>query len=212
MRRAVSVSELLNTRFKTIDIAEDFHKLMGKPEAAGAWIVYGESGNGKTRFSLQLAKELSRHTRVAYNTIEEGVKLSFQKAIEASNLHPVAQNFIIYPGDDLTQLKRRLKRRRSPNVIIIDSLQYFVQGDENSDKNITKFQYKELLSDFPKKLFIFISHAQKNSPKGELAKSIKFDADVKIKVEGYKAFAISRFGGGEAYTIWEEGARKYWEL
>ena len=38
-----------------------------------------------------------------------------------------------------------------------------------------------------------------------------YDATLKIWVEGFKAFSKGRFIGEKGnYTIWEEGANKYW--
>ena len=60
------------------------------------------------------------------------------------------------------------------------------------------------------KLFIFISHADGKNPEGSLAKFVKYDADVKIRVEGYRAMCLSRLGGDkEPYTIWEQGAAQF---
>jgi hypothetical protein len=61
------------------------------------------------------------------------------------------------------------------------------------------------------KLIIFISHASGKRPKGNAAVSVMYDATLKIWVEGFKAFSKGRFFGktGE-YTIWDEGAEKYW--
>jgi len=210
LKRAISYHELASKKFKTMDLEGAFLDLIGKPERTGAWIIYGESGNGKTRFSLQLAKELAKFSRIGYNSIEEGAKLTFQRAIMETNLKPIARRFTIIPGDNLIELKQRLNRDKSPNIIFIDSIQYLTDGSEQH-RNITHLEYKELISRFPTKLFIFISHADKGEPRGAVAKAIKYDADVKIRVEGYKAFAISRYGGNEAFTIWQEGADKYWQ-
>jgi hypothetical protein len=56
-----------------------------------------------------------------------------------------------------------------------------------------------------------VSHAEGKEPKGNVAKSVRYDAFVKIWVEGYKAFPQSRFGGGNEFVIWPAGAQKYWE-
>jgi hypothetical protein len=39
-----------------------------------------------------------------------------------------------------------------------------------------------------------------------------YDASLKIWIEGYRAFSKGRYIGpnGGVYTIWEEGAEKYW--
>ena len=71
-------------------------------------------------------------------------------------------------------------------------------------------EYQDLRDSFPNKLFVFISHADGRNPKGDVGKSVRYDANVKIYVEGYKAFPQSRYGGGKAFTIWQEGAERYW--
>ena len=73
-----------------------------------------------------------------------------------------------------------------------------------------------LSDDNPNTLFVFIAHEDKGQPKGNMAKNIRYDADIKIRVEGYKAFATTRYEdsdkgeGGQDFTIWEQGAREYW--
>ena len=75
---------------------------------------------------------------------------------------------------------------------------------------LTRRSYFDLKQQLPNKLLIFISHAAGKEPDGDLAKKVRFDADVKIYVEGYKAFVTSRYGGGEPIIIWEKGAADYW--
>lgn len=48
-------------------------------------------------------------------------------------------------------------------------------------------------SRFPRKLFIFISHADGKNPKGGVADSIRYDCSCKIYVEGFRAVAASRY-------------------
>jgi hypothetical protein len=49
------------------------------------------------------------------------------------------------------------------------------------------------------------------NPRGKTAKGIWYDAFVKVRVEGYTAFALSRYTteGSMPFIIWEEGAVKY---
>ena len=60
-----------------------------------------------------------------------------------------------------------------------------------------------------KKLLILVCRAEGKEPLGKTAQMIKYDADVKIWVSGFKAFSHGRFYGetGEK-IIWDEGARK----
>lgn len=198
--RAVSIEEMLKMKFKTMNFTGEFYNLIGTPECAGSWIIWGQSGNGKTRFSLQLSKYLSKFSKVVYNTLEEGKKMSFQKAIRESNMM-CANGKIMIVSESIEELSFRLSKRRSPKIAIIDSLQY---------SGLDKSKFKRILEKHPNVLFIFISHAEGKNPKGTTADAIRYHSDVKIRVEGYRAFAISRYGGGEPYTICPERSEVYW--
>lgn len=201
MKRGISVTELTKKKFKQMGFAGKWKAAIGDPGLTGVWIVWGNSGNGKTRFALQLAKYIAQFAKVAYNSLEEGISKSFQKAVIETQIADVSGSFILLDRESLDDLKLRLAKRRSPSVIFIDSFQY---------TGLNKQQYIQLKSEFPNKLFIFISHAEGKHPEGRPAKFVRYDADVKIRIEGYKAFCTSRFGGGEPYTIWEQGANDYW--
>ena len=54
-----------------------------------------------------------------------------------------------------------------------------------------------------------LKHGKK--PRGNAAVSVMFDATLKIWVEGYIATSKGRFIGSTGkYTVWDEGAEKYW--
>ena len=63
---------------------------------------------------------------------------------------------------------------------------------------------------FPTKLFIWISHAEGKKPLGTLAAYVEYHADVKIRVEGFKAIIKSRYEGNEDFVINQERAANYW--
>ena len=102
----------------------------------------------------------------------------------------------------MTELKERLARRKSYNIIVIDSFQYTQMSYRDY------IQFKEQNKD---KLIVFISHAKGSLPRGSAAEGVMYDATLKIWVEGFKAFSKGRFIGqtGE-FTIWDEGAERYW--
>lgn len=200
MKRALTITDIRKYKAKTYLLDNGLDLALGEVELTGSWIVWGGSANGKTRFALQLAKALAKHVRVAYDSLEEGLSLSMRHAIEDVGFADVKRNFILLDGEGVDDLKERLRKQRSPKVVIIDSLQY---------TGLTYTEYKKLRDEFRQKLFIFISHADGSNPKGTVADSVKYDAFVKIYVEGYRAYPQSRFGGGEEYVIWEEGAKQY---
>lgn len=199
LKRAISVNDMLTKKFTDMQFEADWEESFGHPETSGVWLIWGASGNGKTSFALQLAAYLSQFGRVAYNSLEEGPGKSLQLAIRRNNVADTAG--LVFLSEDMTELRARLERHKSPQIIITDSFQY---------TGLTKGEYKQLKRDYPAKLFIFISHSEGSQPEGRAAKFVKYDADVKIHIEGYKAFVVSRYGGGAPYTIWQKGAEKYW--
>ena len=201
MARALSVNDLLNAKHNTMKFEGVWHEAIGNPELRGAWLIWGNSANGKTRFTLQLCKYLTRFGRVAYDSLEEGASRSMQDAFRDLNMAEVSRRLILLDQEPVADLKERLRKRRSPEIIVIDSIQY--SGMNYKD-------YIRLKDEFKNKLFILISHADGKHPQGRVAKSIRYDSFVKIWVEGYAAFPQSRYGGGTPYIIWEQGALDYW--
>lgn len=203
--KAIRMETLLKKKFDLIPLSQKWSGFLGSPERTGSWFVYGESGQGKTSFLMQLAKELARNAKVAYDTLEEGARKSFQDLITDFNMLEVSAHFMILDREPIHELNDRLFKQRSPDVIIIDSAQY---------SYLNKRTYKELVANHPKKLFIFSSHAKGKDPVGAIGRDILFDADIKIRVEGFKAFATSRVSRGvlpNPFVIWPEGADEYWE-
>lgn len=200
MKRAISIDNLYNQRFKTFDFEGKWLDMVGRPEVKGSWFVWGNSSNGKTVFAAKLAKYMSNFGRVLYNSLEEGASASLKRAFEIAEIDT---NDKITPLDKepVPELLERLRKHKSPNIIIIDSFQY---------TGLTKDSYKAMLKEFPNKLFIFISHAEGKQPSGRTARTVKYDANVKIWIEGFKAIPKSRYGGDTPLIIWDKGAEIYW--
>lgn len=203
MARAASLDQVLRTRFKVLPFEGEWKDAIGCPELTGSWIIWGNSGNGKTRFALQLCKYLCQFGRVAYDSLEEGVSVSLVKAIKETHMMEARKKFVVLDKEPIDQLTERLEKPKSPDIVCVDSLQYTGMSYE---------QYKALKERFPKKLFIWISHADGTLPEGRVAKKVRFDSNVKVFVQAYRAEPVSRYGGGKPYIIWEEGYRKNFEL
>ena len=56
MAKAISNKNVVNAKFKVADFTGKWLASFGKPELRGAWIIYGESGGGKTHLALELLK------------------------------------------------------------------------------------------------------------------------------------------------------------
>lgn len=210
MSRAISNIDVLAARFETVEFAGEWLASFGRPELRGTWIIWGGSGSGKTTFTLMLCKYLANFGRVAYNSLEQGLSLSLQKAWERVGMGEAGNSVILLNKEELPELRARLNKRKSPEIIIIDSVQYL--------DGFNWASFKKLKREYPDKLFIFISQADRagKDPDGKLAGKIRYDAEIKIKVEGFKAFVTTRYEdaergeGGADFIIWEQGAAEYW--
>jgi predicted AAA+ superfamily ATPase len=203
MQRAWSVNNILNKKRKLLPFDGSFYDLIGNPELKGSWIIYGDSGHGKTSFTMQLLKYLSEYEQALYLSLEEGDGESFKLALEMYDMASVSKNFKI-ATDSLAELKERLRKPKSPKVIIIDSVQYF---------DVRFAQIKELTEENPDKVFVFISHVDVTGkkPEGMVARKIKYHSPVKIFIQGYVAFSLSRYKreATKPFVIWQEGAKNF---
>jgi hypothetical protein len=199
--KVITVKQLLLRKFKTIDGLSDVWKnSVGLLQDPFVMIVWGQSAQGKSNFINAFLGELAKFFTILYVALEESHSLSSQNLAKR---HELAQLGIKYANHETSydELVAYLSKRQRAKVIVIDSIQYL---------HIDYNEYKRLKTLFPKKIFIFISHAKGKTPDGKTADKIRYDAGVKIRIEGFIAFIGSRYGGNKNYVIWEEGAKKYW--
>lgn len=203
MTRAYSVTDVLKKRFDTMPFDGQYRQTIGRPERSGSWIIGGVSASGKTTFIFQLAKYLTQFERVYYNSLEEGVKRTTQMVVERVDMAECKRRFIL-TREPIEDMIERLSKRKSPNIVVTDSIQHAM---------LKKRDYLDITRMFPNKLFIWVTHLdERNKPVGSVANFIWYDSDVKMRTEGYKMFADTRYLEGEPqpFTIWKEGAEKYW--
>lgn len=199
--KAYSVDNVLNARFKVLDFAGQWRDAIGCPQLSGSWMIYGSPKNGKTTFAMQLAKYICNFRRVAYNSVEEGLSLSIQMAMERVGMSEIGSRLVLLEKESFEELVIRLGKHKSPDVVVIDSIQFM---------ELTFKQYKLLKSKFPDKLFIYISHIEGRTPDGGVARRIWRDCSAYFKIEGFRAFPVSRYGGGNYVDIDENKAKEYW--
>lgn len=189
-------------KYETMAFDGAWRDAFGTPERRGVWIIWGNSGNGKTSFALQLAKYLCRFGRVAYDSLEEGACLTMQEAMRRENMMEVNKKFLLIDNENMEELGIRLSRQKSPDIVVIDSFQY------------TQMNYRQYIAfkeRHKRKLLIFVSHADGKLPNGRAAKSLMYDASLKIYIEGFRAFSKGRFIGPIGHIdIVPDKARIYW--
>ena len=206
MARAYSNANIRKARFRTAALEGAWRDSIGLPVLQGTWLIYGASGAGKTTYTLRLAKYLSQFGRVLYNSLEQGLSPTMQSAWLREEMAEAGRRIRLLDRESYDELFERLAKRQSPEIVIIDSIN-FLRGVRLSDYDLLTRRYR-------KKLFVVIAHEKGGEPKGALAQAIKYDADIKIHVEGYRAMITSRYAteeaGGQDYIIWAEGAKAYW--
>jgi hypothetical protein len=203
MKRAYSVKNVIDAKFKVLPFAGKWKDAIGCPEFCGTWIVFGDIKNGKTSFTMELTKYLTNWGRVLFNAVEEGLSLSIQEAYIRCNMGEVNGKFIMIANESVQELRERLLMHKSPQVVVIDTVQFW---------GIKYSEYKKLKAEFPNKLFIYVSHTEGKKPDGKVAQQIWRDANVAFRIEGFRAFPVGRYGGGEYIDISAEKANEYWGL
>lgn len=210
--KKIGLKQLAQKTYSEVpNLPEQFTRSFGDIEDAFDCIIYGNSGNGKTNFTVQVIKDLilALKQKCIYISYEEGHTKTLQKTmIERHDmLNQVGNMLEILDYTNYDDLVKRMSKKQSAKIWVIDSLQA---------SHFTEQQCAALKSRFvmsrKKKIIIYISWAEGKKPKGSAAQAVEYYAHIKIRVEGLIAFFKSRFGGNRNYVVWEEGAKKYWGL
>ncbi|ETK04626.1 hypothetical protein T229_07990 [Tannerella sp. oral taxon BU063 isolate Cell 5] len=201
MKKGLTARNVLATKFNTLGFDGVWRDAVGDPQLTGSWIIYGDTKNGKTTFAMMLSKYLSGFGRVAYNSVEEGNSRTIQMAVDRAGLLEAGARWMLLDRESKDELCERLRRQRSADIVFIDSVQFM---------DLKFSEYKDLKRRFPTKLFVYISHVDGRRPSTPTALRILRDANVAFRIEGFKAFPTSRYGGGRPVVIWDKGADEYW--
>lgn len=204
MARSKTTSDLFQKKKNALVVFTHtvFQSVIGNAERKGCWIIYGCEKNGKTWFTLKLAKEIAKHERVAYISAEEGLDDSFTDAIKRAEI-TTSDNILWDEYLSVDEIIEKFQKQRSANVIVIDNLTMY--SDEMKPTEIKK----KLLDALPNKLIIFVAHEERKEAYPAIARMAKKLAKVIFHVEGLKAFVTSRFSPGGEIIVDEEKSEIY---
>jgi hypothetical protein len=208
--KVLGVKQFHQMSFKFLPVPSGWAGTLGKVPHNFIAVVYGFSGNGKTEFVVQLVKMLAKlDKKVGWLSYEQRHGSDFQMSTKRNRMEEVSGNF--YPIDPIAgvpdgvslieDLDKYLRRRNSPDVVVIDSIDYTGFGWE--EYVMLKNRYGS------RKTFLFIAHSTKSGAiKKAISERIIFDGGMGIFVSHYIAHPIkNRFGGFDPYVVWEDRAR-----
>ena len=95
------MSELLSTKSETFPFRYEWYDAFGEPERKGIWIVWGNSGNGKTTFVVQLCKYLCQFERVINDSLEEGVSLTMKNTLLRCGMLEVKRRILLLDNEPM---------------------------------------------------------------------------------------------------------------
>lgn len=211
MGKTIGLKQLAQKVYQLVeDLPPDIQLSIGKVEDAFDAIIYGNSGHGKTNFTVMLLKALLKalpHAKAEYVAYEEGHGQTVQELmIKRHNmLEEVGNRLAVTEHLTAAELKIRMAKKQSAKIWVIDSL----QASGLSYKDCKDLKERFVLTR-KKKILIYVSWSDGKLPSGACAKSVEYYANIKMRVHDLVMFPKSRYGGNEPFIIWEEGARKRW--
>ncbi|NRR90623.1 hypothetical protein HSX10_03495 [Winogradskyella undariae] len=204
LKKVLTVANIQNQSVKKLQWLGKWLDAFGKPQDRGIWFVWGISGSGKSSFLMQLAKAfaLLGH-KVLFNLCEEEADdTDYIDRMELFNMNEVEKNFFTQ-SYTYQELMAYIDKRNPPKVIIIDSIKDITTSWE---------EYLALKKLITKKNIICViaGQAEGKNPRSEFEKSIRFNAKMKIFVNGFLALCQGRTVGknGGRYVIHQEGYDK----
>ncbi len=210
MSKSIGLKQLSQKTYDSVqNLPHLFRVSIGDIDQAWDAIIYGASGNGKTNFTVMLLKALIQATdsKAEYISYEEGHGKTIQKTmIERHNmLEEVGNKLVITEQLSFSELLKRMSRKQSAKIWVIDSLQ------------AAGFKYeqcKHLKETFvmsrKKKIIIYISWCEGKEPLGSCAKAVKYYANIKMRVQDLVMFPTSRYGGNAPFVIYAPDAKNKW--
>lgn len=212
MPKKIGIRQMMQKTYQdVIGLTPEMQASLGEIEDAFEMIAWGDSGNGKTNFVMEVMCQISTalNCKAAYISWEEGHGKSLRNTLMRHNmLERMGNRLEIVDGGTFDQVYALIKKRKSPKVWVFDSIQA---------SNFTKEQIEILRAEFvlskKKKIFLYISWAQGKMPLGSAAIGAMYMCNIKTFVKDFIAFPRSRFNNGSKnYIIWTDGAKKKWGI
>ena len=203
MARTIGVTQILNKKYKMLDVSDKWKNVFGQLPDPFSMIVIGKPKNGKTSLVMSFCRDRAERYKVFYSSLEEGDAKTIQDALILADMKDVAGKFFIGEDYFFNDLVEKLSKPRSPKIVVIDSLDYM---------SLTTSQWKELIYLFPKKSWMIICWGSAHptdfaNPDNYYAKQIKYKVGTVVLVKDFKVTTRGRYGMTDPYTIWDKKSK-----
>jgi hypothetical protein len=170
--QVMSLQDFQKIEFNNLEMSEEYKNLFGNPPENFNMLVYGESGNGKSTWSINFAEYLANnHGKVLFNSSEEGLGETLKRKL----VDKKSQHLDLSQCKNFESLKGILPKKGKYRFVFIDSI---------NDMNLTVKDLKELRAMDENRAIIFIMQATKGGEyKGD--SGFRHEADYVIKLENY---------------------------
>lgn len=190
LKRALNANDIRKCNDRPLGFEGEFRDAFGDVAVNAVWLLWGQSGMGKSTMAMILAKYLTQFTnqygRVHYASMEENVKSStFKNRVIEFDLPKSFQA----ANESLEDLRERLSRRKSAHFVIIDSADKALRPYKQTERLAV---IEKFVDDFAHKHIIIIGRASGNKPNA-LAAEIEYMAGIKVQVKWGLALAKSRY-------------------
>lgn len=182
-REIFSVKALREKKYHLMELAPEYARLMGQPERKFTGIHYGESGSGKSVYTLRFADYFAKNFgKVLYNSHEESVNKTIQDRINNFNID--AQRLFVANAINFDRMCDYIQKNYY-RLIIIDSVKYM---------NFTIDQLKELRTIFSKRqLSVIMIDFGESKGKPASGKDLIHASDVKMYFKDGTVHSTSRY-------------------
>jgi hypothetical protein len=148
----LTTSEIAKLHFEVLNFDGDFLKLIGDKPAVGFYgICYAKPKKGKSNFSYQFAKYMSKFGDVCYCAAEEGISHTTKQKIILNGLDKIS-NVHVVATRNIQRLRDELKKRHHV-IAFIDSVNMLHANSEDIEK---------LRKEFPRTAFFVILQVTKS--------------------------------------------------
>ena len=202
MARAKTLQNVMSAKHQYFKFDGIWAETLGKPSTNGIWLIYGKEKQGKTSFALKLAEYMSSFKRVLYVSAEEGTELEFKENIARMNLDITNRNLHFLDYLSMEELKSKLKSRKAEDIIFLDNMTIYCDEMKGSD-------LKALIREYPQKLFVVMSHEERNQPYPSVSRTASKLAKRIMRVRGLTVEISGRGSAGGILVINEEKAMIY---